>query len=156
MRLLEPLPNGMFPVMELCSTTRRFIQNLPQAKRYLVNTIWYVHRDYLPILFKVAKNTGFHTELNYATADDDTKRLIDKTLNKRVTSPTYSTAAYSALHLLPSAPFSVVKAVWKVLALESHPDRGGDAKNFQRVTDAYEQIKNSYTGCDNRGEDKED
>jgi hypothetical protein len=44
---------------------------------------------------------------------------------------------YTALHLLPSAPPEVVKAVYKVLAMKHHPDHGGSEETMKRLNEAY-------------------
>ncbi len=48
--------------------------------------------------------------------------------------------AYTALHLLPSAPIEVIKAAYRALAILCHPDRGGDEEAMKRVNIAYESI----------------
>jgi hypothetical protein len=44
---------------------------------------------------------------------------------------------YVTLHLLPSAPPEVVKAVYKVLAMKHHPDHGGSEETMKRLNEAY-------------------
>jgi hypothetical protein len=47
--------------------------------------------------------------------------------------------AFTALHLLPTAPPELVKAAHKVLALKFHPDRpGGDLRTMQAVNAAFD------------------
>ncbi len=48
--------------------------------------------------------------------------------------------AYAALHLLPTASPALVKAAYKCLAMEFHPDRGGDTRAMQRINEAYRQL----------------
>lgn len=48
--------------------------------------------------------------------------------------------AYSVLHLRPTAPVTVVKAAYKALCLETHPDQGGDAELFLEVDKAYKEV----------------
>lgn len=50
---------------------------------------------------------------------------------------------YRILGLNESASQDEVKQAYKKLALLHHPDRGGDPKNFAKITDAYQNIKNS-------------
>lgn len=47
---------------------------------------------------------------------------------------------YVVLHLLPSAPLPVVKAVFRALAPLHHPDLGGEVATMQKTNSAYEQI----------------
>lgn len=46
--------------------------------------------------------------------------------------------AYATLFLTKDAPATVVRAVWKALASEHHPDKGGDVKRFNEIREAYE------------------
>lgn len=47
---------------------------------------------------------------------------------------------YVILYLQPGAPPAIVKAVWRQLLKEFHPDKGGDPKKFLAYKDAYEEI----------------
>lgn len=47
---------------------------------------------------------------------------------------------YAELWLLDDAPLSVVKAAYRALATEHHPDAGGSTERFRRVDRAYRQI----------------
>jgi DnaJ-domain-containing protein 1 len=47
---------------------------------------------------------------------------------------------YAALHLLPTAPPSVVKAAYRALATAHHPDKGGDVVAMQNINRAYAQL----------------
>ena len=66
--------------------------------------------------------------------DDYSDSKDNKREDKKDTSP------YSILYLIPNAPDFVVKAVYKTLAFKYHPDRGGEAEQFQKVREAYEAI----------------
>lgn len=44
---------------------------------------------------------------------------------------------YNILNLPTTATPTEVKARWRVLAIQHHPDHGGDALEFQRLHDAY-------------------
>lgn len=46
-------------------------------------------------------------------------------------------SAFAALHLLQSAPRSVVDAAYRALAKQHHPDLGGDPETMRRLTEAY-------------------
>ena len=61
----------------------------------------------------------------------------------RADGPPAATAAadaYAVLHLLPTAPPAVVKAVYKALSKLEHPDRGGDTAQMQRINAAYHRL----------------
>ena len=47
---------------------------------------------------------------------------------------------YRVLGLHSGASMRVVKAAHRTLAMESHPDRGGDAEQFKKIQQAYERI----------------
>jgi hypothetical protein len=46
---------------------------------------------------------------------------------------------WAVLGLAPGAPTEAIKRAYFARALETHPDRGGDAEAFRRVTSAYEE-----------------
>jgi curved DNA-binding protein CbpA len=48
---------------------------------------------------------------------------------------------YSILQVRPSATLREIKAAFRRLALETHPDRGGDAAAFARVAEAFEVLR---------------
>lgn len=47
---------------------------------------------------------------------------------------------YAVLHLRPTAPPAIIKAVWREMAKIYHPDRGGDVEAFKRAKAAYDKI----------------
>ena len=47
---------------------------------------------------------------------------------------------YRVLGLHSGASMRVVKAAYRALAQDTHPDRGGDPEKFKRVQEAYEKI----------------
>ena len=53
--------------------------------------------------------------------------------------------AYATLWLRPGAPLAVVKAAFRALAAQYHPDAGGDALAMRRLNDAYETLRRSLT-----------
>ncbi len=48
---------------------------------------------------------------------------------------------YTALQVTEGADAAVVKAAYKVLASQHYPDKGGDPKVFQKIQDAYDELK---------------
>ena len=50
---------------------------------------------------------------------------------------------YSILGISPMATSEQIKAAFRSKAKEHHPDRGGDARKFQEIVDAYEKLQNS-------------
>jgi hypothetical protein len=51
------------------------------------------------------------------------------------------TDPYAALGLPPTATLEEAKAAYRRLAMQHHPDRGGDAEAFKRVKEAWEWIE---------------
>lgn len=51
------------------------------------------------------------------------------------------TDPYAALGLPPTATLDEAKAAYRRLAMQHHPDRGGDAEAFKRVKEAWEWIE---------------
>jgi|SRR5690554_1440705 len=47
---------------------------------------------------------------------------------------------WALLHLRPGAPQAIIKAVWRELAKELHPDKGGDPQQFIKVKAAYDKL----------------
>jgi len=49
--------------------------------------------------------------------------------------------AFTALYVLPGAPFEVVQAVYRVLSKRLHPDLGGDHRAMAAINAAYELVE---------------
>lgn len=58
------------------------------------------------------------------------------------------TDPYHTLGVSRNASEDDIKKAYKKLAMEYHPDRGGDQEKFKEVTAAYEQIKNGSPAHD--------
>ncbi len=52
-----------------------------------------------------------------------------------------ATMPYMILGVAPDAPMEVIEAVYKARAKRLHPDAGGSAADFQRLTEAMAQIR---------------
>lgn len=50
-----------------------------------------------------------------------------------------STTPFEELGLSPEATEAEVRAKWRELASQHHPDKGGNAENFRRYHTAYEE-----------------
>ena len=48
---------------------------------------------------------------------------------------------YKTLGVQENADDIQIKKAYKKLAMQHHPDKGGDAKKFQEVSEAYDTIK---------------
>lgn len=145
MILLPSKDPSFYPVTQLCKTTTKHIRAMDVEKRKLASNVWHVHESCLPELFAKAKATGFHSVLDYACAPVSLKFKIDAVLKVKKASIMVSNTSdpYSTLHLLPSAPDSIVKAVYKALVLLHHPDQGGSTEDLLKVQSAYKSIQQS-------------
>lgn len=122
--------------------------NVPSDYRYYEDSYWFVHSKHLLEIVELAyKQTG---RVDYSSLDDYIQMDIAQAKQGWKVNPPKSavvkssqdlSSAYSTLHLLPSASFSIVHSVWRCLAKENHPDRGGDAELFRKYSEAFEQIK---------------
>lgn len=109
---------------------------------------WWVHADKLPMLVAAARR--FFVHVDYRVLPDWVQLRI-AARNGSDTSGGVSGLVRSSdknphvlLHLQPSAPWSVVKAAYKALCLEHHPDRGGSVETLQKINAAYAQLQKKY------------
>lgn len=139
MKLSTSTDPNYYIVSNLCKTLSKYLFTLEGTRR--VSDGWLVKSKDIPELFRRAKLTGFYTTYDFECADNELKEKIAKVLGIKVKKQLISTSTpFSSLHLLPSAPEYVVKAVWKAMAVELHPDRGGDPEAFMKAKEAYNAI----------------
>ena len=50
---------------------------------------------------------------------------------------------YSTLGISKTASASDIKKAYRKLAMENHPDKGGDSNKFAKITEAYDVLKDS-------------
>lgn len=108
------------------------------------NADWYEVRAPHPKIVEYLRR-GVPQTYRYYSADDGCWMVHTKyaqTLAKlgNVQMQSAPMDPYAVLHLLPTAPESIIKAAWRELAKTLHPDLGGDAEQFKRAKDAYETI----------------
>ena len=53
---------------------------------------------------------------------------------------------FAVLHLLPTAPPSLVAAAYRTLAKDYHPDMGGDAEKMQQLNNAMDRLRDRGKG----------
>ena len=134
------------PFYKLSLTPKRIVEYLRYSTkpsfRYFEEDSWFVHETLLPAIVKLCYLEGRH--VNYSELPDSLQMLLAEAKHTSVEIPKINTpsltGAHAALHLLPTAPKSVIKAAYKALALECHPDRGGDSTVFSKITEAYKQL----------------
>lgn len=51
---------------------------------------------------------------------------------------------YSILGVTESTPWDQIKKAFRKLAMQHHPDKGGDAEMFKKVRAAFEVLQNKY------------
>lgn len=85
--------------------------SIPPVYRNYEGGVWYVHSKYIAGVKALAQSS--------LSVDQD---------------------PYATLYLRQDAPEAIVRAVWRELAKQSHPDHGGDTETFKRYKEAYEAI----------------
>jgi len=75
------------------------------------------------------------TRLKLTYAFDDDQKQAHRQM------PMSRTAAAATLYLLPSAPPYVVDAVYRAIAKQHHPDRGGSTEQMQMINAAVELLR---------------
>jgi DnaJ domain len=58
----------------------------------------------------------------------------------RATQPEHAPSSWSVLGLEPGASALAIRRAFRLKALETHPDRGGDAEQFRAAMRAYERL----------------
>lgn len=156
--IVTPSSGDFFKLANLPVPASKWVKyDVPQEYRYYDKEEglghWYIHRKYLLGVIEIGYKSLGHVD--YSSLDDylqiEVAQAMDgwtvnqqKNSGKRLQAKPSSMVlrdAYSTLHLLPSASNSLVSAVWRCLAKENHPDRGGDAELFRRYSEAFSKIK---------------
>eukprot|EP00929_Paragymnodinium_shiwhaense_P022396 TRINITY_DN1431_c0_g3_i1.p1 TRINITY_DN1431_c0_g3~~TRINITY_DN1431_c0_g3_i1.p1 ORF type:complete len:1442 (-),score=454.68 TRINITY_DN1431_c0_g3_i1:144-4469(-) len=67
-------------------------------------------------------------------------------------------SAYAILGVTPEATDAEIKRAFKIIAMQCHPDKGGDKEDFQELSNAYERIMEQRKGGskDNFDEDEDE
>jgi len=152
-----PGPGDFFRLINTPSTVRKWLRyDIPTEYRYYDKNEdhvghWHVHSKYLLKVIELAYRTS--GPVDYSSLDDyvqmdiarakDGWKMYQKSKTERpqaIPSSLTLKDSYATLHLLPSASAGVVAAVWRSLAKETHPDRGGDAELFRKYSEAYHKI----------------
>lgn len=151
-------PGDFFRLAHMPQFVREWVQyDVPQNYRFFDKEenagYWCIHRKYLLSAIELGyKKLGHvdysslddYIQMEVAQAKEEWKMNQHQSSKRPQAKPSHSMVlrdAYTTLHLLPSASSSIVSAVWRSLAKETHPDRGGDAELFRHYSEAYQLIK---------------
>ena len=113
------------------------------------NNCWVVTPEVLPEVISYSRHLFNHIEsssipVRYQTVVQEALQGKINTKNTKsktsFSSPVKDVSPYKVLYITPDAPKFIVKAVYKALAFEYHPDRGGDSERFQELAEAYATI----------------
>lgn len=112
---------------------------------------WRVHYTKIHTLVLLAKRIYVSVDWSHLPEEWQMLAVGARTVNPGAERPPQKSTkkgpdSYSALFLLPTAPFCVVKASYKALAMEYHPDRGGDAVKFRKLVDAFDILRTKFGG----------
>ena len=112
---------------------KEFIRfSIPIDYRYFDGAHWCVHKDHVKDALKYGLK--FH------------ESKVDKGGRAASLAGSLNSDSYAVLHLRPTAPISLVKAAYKALSKQLHPDAGGDEEEFKRLTEAYNKVVNEHSG----------
>jgi hypothetical protein len=124
---------------------------------------WTILRRAVPILLQVVRASGLRLEVVRGPAEKELRK-IQKEQDRRTTDhrkargrrpatppphwgastarcPYQHDEAFESLYLTPNAPEEVARAVFKVLALRNHPDRGGSEDKMKRLNSTWDSIR---------------
>lgn len=74
--------------------------------------------------------------------ESGSKQVFQMKLTAVVLDDVVSGEEYSILGVAPDASIDVIKSAYRKLVKEHHPDKGGDAKKFEQIQQAYNRLKN--------------
>lgn len=152
--VVEQGPGDFYRLKSIPSNALSWLRyNVPADYRYYEDACWFVHSKHLLEVIELAyKQTGRvdDSSLSDYIREDIAQAKQGWKVNPSKSaigkSPSDLANAYSILHLLPSASYGLVAAVWRYLARKTHPDRGGDSELFRKYAEAYQQIKKDKEG----------
>lgn len=152
--IVSPGPGDFFRLAQIPSSAMKWLKyDVPQEYRYYDSEEepghWYIHKKHMLGAIELAyKQTGHvdYSALRDYLQMEIAEAKVNWTVNSQQRTKTIVPSltlheAYQTLHLDSNAPDSIVSVVWRHLAYEEHPDRGGDAELFRKYSEAYQQIK---------------
>ena len=133
------------------STAANYIQyTIPKVYRFFQKAPmgWRVHKDFIVQTVQLGYGDSGHVdysqldeEIQMVIAQEKTNWKVKDNTSKIIPAVKNKDLAYASLFLTPGAPEFILNAVWKALAREHHPDRGGDEETFKAFKEAYDLIK---------------
>merc|ERR1719310_1956721 len=67
----------------------------------------------------------------------------------------HENCAYAILGVSADATDAEIKKAYRLVAMQCHPDKGGDKEDFQELNNAYEKIMEQRKGGEGKKEDDE-
>ena len=123
---------------------QNFLSSLPANTRTWNSNLkcWVIVPE---ILYKIASySRHMFNRIDSSSVPIQYQRIVQRALQGlpdiETSDKTYSYSPYSILYVTKEAPDCVIKAAYKALVFKYHPDRGGDAEEFQKVKAAYDKI----------------
>lgn len=124
---------------------------------------WSILRRAIPTLLLVVRASGLRLEVVRGPAERELRK-IEKEQARRTTDqkksgrgrrpatppswgpaqgrcPIQHDAAMESMYITASAPEEVARAVYKVLALRNHPDRGGTEEKMKRLNSTWDAVR---------------
>lgn len=84
---------------------------------------------------------GYYLDLRQLKIYNGTVASSEDEYKRRHTSWHQHKDSYATLDLSAGANWSAVQSAYRQKAVQHHPDKGGSAQDFQRVRDAYQDLK---------------
>jgi hypothetical protein len=107
---------------------------------------WAVHISRLPLVVGFGKRYFDHVD--YRSLPEELQIKIVKNINNvgayASQEVAISSGPHAVLFVLETAPWEVIQAAYKALALKLHPDHGGTTDGFLRLQEAFDELKSKY------------
>jgi len=117
----------------------------PTAYRRWNGRCWEIHRNRLFVAVSMGKK--YFDQVDWSSLPEGLQIALVRFLEKHNRPGAVSLVEepqdpHEVLFVLPEAPWEVIQAAYKALALLQHPDRpGGTKEQFQRLSAAYETLR---------------
>lgn len=150
------------PETEFCSLIHAYSKRFTEYIRYGVKPLsyrrwddkahrWEVHIAKLAMVVLYAKSYFEHVDYRSLPQELQIKLVSEMQgkaaaqeavhgLNRAQLKPD----PYLDLYVQSNAPWAVIKAAYKALALMYHPDHGGSSEAFRKVQEAYDELREKH------------